>query len=336
MIKLRVVGTTPDGDALLLSNKPKGRKGSHQLAIDGRLIAVLEGVFDERRSSRRPALQSKSLPTAVEPPRVPPRELQRMLRAGQSVAQVARSTGASEEYIEQFYPPVLYERDGVIRDAQGLSIEKSRLGISGLPLGDAVLRNLVQRRVRLDEDDLARAWSATRRDGEPWQVTLTFPFRGRSHRAVWTYDPRTREIEPSNKVALDIGWVAEGARPAPRGESTKASRPKRAARKTTSKKRARPKRKAAKKPARKVAKKRPPRKVAKKPARRAAKRPARKAAKKRPARKAAKKTARKPARKASRKPARKPARRRPTKRPARRAVKRATRRTSARKKSRRR
>lgn len=211
MIKLRVVGTTPDGDALVLSNKPKGKAGSHTVPIDGRLIAVLQGVFDERRPSRAP---SRSLPTAVEPPKVPPREIQRMLRAGMTVAQVARAADVDESYVEQFYPPVLYEREGVVREARALYQEKARLGPSGLPLGEAVERNLSQRRVRL-EADLDKAWMATRQEGGPWVVSLAFPFRGRTRKATWHFDPRTRSLVAANKLAVDVGWVPNGAKPQP-------------------------------------------------------------------------------------------------------------------------
>ncbi|MCA1830269.1 MAG: septation protein SepH [Actinomycetota bacterium] len=308
MIKLRVVGATPENDALVLSNKPKGRKGSHVLPIDGRLITVLQGAFDRNRDNEPRQPTSKALPTAVEPPRVAPRELQRMLRAGQSIRQVARATGVDEGYIEQFYPPVLYEIDGIVREAQGLSIEKARRGVSGLPLGEAVDRNLAQRRIRLSDDELARAWSATRREGQPWQITLTFPYRGRSHKAVWMFDPRTRELTATNKAALDIGWVAEGARPVVRDEApNRTSRKPARARKASTRK----------KPARKTAKR-----TARKPARKTAKRTARK-----PARKTAKRTARKPARKTAKRTARKTAKRTARKKPARRTSKKPRRRS---------
>src|SRR5439155_7010471 len=112
-----------------------------------------------------------------------------------------------EEYVEQFLTPVLYERDGVIQEAQGLYQEQQRLGPSSLPHGEAVAANLASRRVRMDEDALADAWTATRQEGQPWVVILTFPFRGRARTARWRFDQRTHSLEPVNKLAIDVGWI---------------------------------------------------------------------------------------------------------------------------------
>src|SRR2546427_398958 len=87
-------------------------------------------------------------------------------------------------------------------EGQALRIEKPRLGESALPLGEAVLRNLGARRVWMTEEDMTRAWSAIRNEGRPWTVSLTFPYRGRSKRALWSFDPRTRTLRASNRVAL--------------------------------------------------------------------------------------------------------------------------------------
>ena len=50
------------------------------------------------------------------------------------------------------------------------------------------------RRVKITEEELAEAWDASRVDSGPWTVSLTFPYRGRSQRAIWRYDPHRREV----------------------------------------------------------------------------------------------------------------------------------------------
>jgi DUF3071 family protein len=292
--KLRVIGSSEDFDELILSNKPKGRQGSHVVAIDKRLLDVLQKAVYGRRDQ---AKADRRMPARVESEsKLPPREIQRFLRAGQSAAQVARAAGMSEEYVEQFLTPVLYERAGVIQEAQGLYQEKQRLGPSSLALGEAVAANLASRRVRLDEDALADAWSASRQEGQPWVVMLTFPFRGRSRTARWRFDQRKRSLEPANKLAVDVGWITGGRARAhaasPNGSKPSASR-KKSARKAA-KRKVGPKRKTA--PKRKPAPRRKSTAKRKAPSRKKA---TRKAAKRKP-------TAR---RKAS--PRRKPARRKP-------------------------
>ena len=238
MIKLRVVGTSPDQAELVLSNKPSGRKGSHSVAIDKRLLKVLQDAVYARRDAARGGAEEPVPPTE---PKLAPPEMQRLLRSGTSLKQVAQVAEVDVAYVEQFYPPVLYERAGVISDAKSTYQEKPRLGMSRLPLGEAVAVNIA-RRVRLTDDMLADAWSATRRDGLPWTVTLTFSFRGRSRKASWKFDQRTRELTPANKLAADLGWV-QGTGRALRAPSGGSGEPKKPA--------------AKKPPARKAAAKRP-------------------------------------------------------------------------------
>jgi len=267
--KLRVIGSSEDFEELILSNKPKGRTGSHVVAIDKRLLDVLQkAVYGRRDQARvRPVVPAKP---EIES-KLPLKEIQQSLRAGQSPAQIARAAGVTEEYVEQFLTPVLYERAGVIADAQALFQEKQRLGPSSLPLGEAVAANLASRRVRLDEEGLADAWTATRQEGQPWVVSLTFPFRGRARTARWRFDQRTHLLEPANKLAVEVGWIggsrarayiasANGSKSEKKATAKKASRKKTSARRPTSRRKP-----AKRKPARKKATKRP---TSRKPARR--------------------------------------------------------------------
>jgi hypothetical protein len=295
--KLRVIGSSEDFEELILSNKDRGRTGSHVVAIDKRLLDVLQkAVYGRRDQARvRPVVPAKP---EIES-KLPLKEIQQSLRAGQSPAQIARAAGVTEEYVEQFLTPVLYERAGVIADAQALFQEKQRLGPSSLPLGESVAANLASRHVRLDEEGLADAWTATRQEGQPWVISLTFPFRGRARTARWRFDQRTHSLEPANKLAVDVGWVggsrarayiasANGSKSGEKATATKTTR-----RKPTHKKTARKKPGARKKTARR------------KPARRPS---SRKPARRKPA--ARKKVS--PRKKATRRPtSRKPARRRP-------------------------
>ena len=271
MRKLRVVGSSDDFDELILSNKPRGRAGTHAVAIDKRLLDVLQqAVYGRREAAKNERRQAAASAARIETDsKLPLREIQQLLRAGQTLAQVARKAGVTEEYVEQFLTPVLYERAGAIQDAQALFQEKARLGPSSLPLGESVAANLAARRVNLDEEALADAWTASRQEGQPWVVSLTFPFRGRARTARWRFEPRARTLEPANKLAVDVGWIASG-----RAQTYVASKNGSKAERTTAKRAPR------KKPAK--------RRVAKKPARRktASRKPARRkpASRKKPAR----------------------------------------------------
>lgn len=263
MIKLRVVGSSNDHENLILTSRKQGRRGSHVVAIDEKLFRILEDVVRKRRALDKQEAPRKS---AAES-KLAPRDVQRMLRAGRPVDQIARMAGMPVAWIERFLGPVLDERTVAIQDSQRARLEKPRLGLSNLPLGEAVARNLRARRVRISDAELAAMWDASRADAQPWVISLTFPYRGREQRAVWRFDPRTGEVAAANRLGSDIGWVAQARRAA--APSPKSASPKKA----TSKRKPAAKRKPAKatrKPAarRKAPAKRKPATRRKAPARR--------------------------------------------------------------------
>jgi len=221
--QLRVVGPSADLDSLVLAaRKTKGRKGTHVLPIDEKLFRVLEDVVRGRRAKDKGAQPVKRPPSD---PKLAPREVQRLLRAGRPVDQVAKAAGMDVAWVERFLGPVLDERDVAIQDFRTARLEKPRLGVSGVPLGEAVLRNLKARRVRLTEAEVASAWGAYRTDSQPWVITLTFSYRGREQRAMWRYDPRSGEVTAANRLGSDLGWVANArARTAQRTASTRTPR----------------------------------------------------------------------------------------------------------------
>ncbi len=216
MIKLRVVGFSDDLKNLILSSRPQGRRGSHVTPIDDRLFDVLEDVWRRRRQDekdRRKAARASEVPTESK---LPPREVQRLLRAGHSPHDVAERAGVEVGWVERFYGPILEEKFGVVASVQSVWLEKPKAGPSGAPLGEAVAQNLRSRHVRMNDDQLAEAWDATRQDGQPWVVSLEFSFRGRKQRAVWRYEPHARKLSPANRLAADIGWVKNGKKAAAR------------------------------------------------------------------------------------------------------------------------
>ncbi|MEX2556900.1 MAG: septation protein SepH [Actinomycetota bacterium] len=257
MIKLRVVGSSNDLENLILTSRKQGRRGSHVVPIDEKMFRTLEDVVRKRRAKQKGEQPARRVSADSK---LAPRDVQRLLRAGKPVEQVAKQAGVDVAWIERFLGPVLDERAVAIRDSQNARLEKPRLGLSSLPLGEAVARNLRARRVRISDDELKAAWDASRSDSQPWVISLTFPYRGKEQRAVWRFDPRTGEVSAGNRLGSDVGWVADSRRPA---APSSASRPRPAAKRPAAKKTA-----AKKAPARKSAatKRRaaPKRKVAKK------------------------------------------------------------------------
>lgn len=203
-------------------------------------------------------------------------EIQQMLREGRSVKAVVEASKAPQSWVERLLEPVLTERAGVIRLAQRAVMSRPRLGRSGLPVGDAVIRNLEERRATSDTiEGIDDAWDARASQGR-WRVWIKFNHRGKRRTAEWEFLKSTREVKPRNRLAAQLGWWApeeeaeaeshEGVeedgpdrgeesdaapkrRPAPRKRRSRKPAPRRTAAKRKPAKRKPAKRSAARKPA---------------------------------------------------------------------------------------
>ncbi|MFA5785400.1 MAG: septation protein SepH [Actinomycetota bacterium] len=236
MIRLHLVGVTADLKGLIFAARRGSSRGSYVVPVDGRLKTALADI-EELHSAppaepKRKAKASTGKAAAAQiiervESQLSPKEIQRLLREGDSPAEVARQAGVGVEWIARFMGPVDMERAEVIGELHRAVAGKPRLGPSGAPIGLCVERNLKERRVRLSEDALAAAWSAHRKEGEGWTVTLTFPHRGKTVRAAWAYDRAKREAIPQDRFASDLGWLApeettEGAKAAGGGARKRA------------------------------------------------------------------------------------------------------------------
>lgn len=333
MIRLHLLGFTPDLKGLVFSGRRGGRTGTYWLPVDGtleRALSQLEKAREDqarekagsgkgkgkakakgrKETSDEPDLDLEGiLAGAEEPPsvtdtqdlplpsvvarsesRLPPREIQQLLRQGRSVRDVAAEAGVDERWVERFTGPVLEEMIGVIRMTREAFQTRPRLGVSGLPIGTAVLRNLTDRKATADT--LAEAedgWEARHVAPRTWRVRLRFRHRGKRRTAEWEFNKDGGEVRPRNKLATELGWW-----PPPGttdGSATTAQESEEPGEEAPPRRRAPAKRKAAK---RKAAKRKP---AKRKPAAKR-KTPAKRkpAAKKKTAKKAVKKkTAKKPA-----------------------------------------
>ncbi len=136
-----------------------------------------------------------------------PREIQQLLREGRSVNSVADVSKATRAWVERLAEPVLAERLGVVSMAQRANMPRPRLGPSGLPLGEAVRRNLEERRAPLETiERLDDAWDARLSRAGGWRVFVRFNHRGKRRTAEWEFHKGQRQIQPKNRLAGQLGW----------------------------------------------------------------------------------------------------------------------------------
>ena len=220
MTRLHLLGFTPDLKGLVFSGRRGGKKGTYWVPVDKALREAVEQI-DEAREERKAATRPKSsgrrlavtdtqdlpLPRSQPESRLSPREVQRMLREGRSVRDVAKRAGVDEAWVERFTGPVVEEQAGVIQMTRSAYQDRQRLGRSGLPIGEAVRRNLDQRKATSDTlNQLDDGWSARRMRSQIWRVRLRFTHRGKRRSAEWEFRKDTRAVSPRNQLARELGW----------------------------------------------------------------------------------------------------------------------------------
>lgn len=149
-----------------------------------RLVAVSGGNYPDRMK-----LDDETVVTV--------KEIQSRLRAGETILDLARSTGWSSEKIEKFSGPILQERAYIISVALTTQLRRESNSPS---LGNATKTQLAPRGVNMDEVE----WNTARAQDGSWKITIIYPTREGTAGANWSFD-----IHNHTLIALDEGakWI---------------------------------------------------------------------------------------------------------------------------------
>jgi hypothetical protein len=135
------------------------------------------------------------------------KEMQRRLRAGETMDSIARDGNISVEKVERFASPILQERIFIIDQVHGLS--PRRVGKVGcrdhLTFIELVISKLSPRGVDID----ALNWNTWRIEDGTWTIELHYPNREGSGVAQFSYDGQRRSISAlDDNAAWMIGEEA--------------------------------------------------------------------------------------------------------------------------------
>ena len=180
MIELELLGTSSDGESLVLTD------------AQGERYSVL--ISDELRGATR--RDRPKMDIAPSRPTLAPRDIQALLRAGATPEEIAAKHGMDVAAVERFEAPVQAEKDYALSRARAV-----RIGEGGPTMGDLVLDRLAARGVEPSSLD----WSATREAGEPWQVIVAFVQGAAEHAAHW-YLSNSGTLEAIDQEAQ---WLTE-------------------------------------------------------------------------------------------------------------------------------
>jgi hypothetical protein len=179
MSELRLTGKTPDGVHIALTDN---EGGEYTLRISDTLRATVN----------QPRLTS--VPVADESAVMSVKDIQRRLRAGETMDSIARDGNISVDKVERFAGPILQERIFIIDQVHTLSPRRDGKdsGRDSLSFLDIVTSKLAPRGVDLDSLD----WNTWRLEDATWTIELHYPNRDGMGSAQFSYDTNRRTITP--------------------------------------------------------------------------------------------------------------------------------------------
>ena len=200
MTELRLDGKTEDGLYLSLHDND-----GNEFTV--RVSDTLRATVNQQRLMAVPA---------NDEPTVSIKEIQRLLRAGQTAEQIARDNSTTIEKVERFAGPILSERIYIIDQAQQIVIRKEG-GREAVTLLGTVISRLAPRNI--DSSELS--WETWRLEDGTWTLELHYPNSSGIGIAQWNFDSILRTVTSMDENAR---WMM-GDDPAPRQLPTPAMIP---------------------------------------------------------------------------------------------------------------
>ncbi|MGW9021936.1 septation protein SepH [Leucobacter chromiiresistens] len=133
-----------------------------------------------------------------QPGKPGPREIQALIRAGKSRAQVASETGLDDADIERYEEPVLAERRYILERAHAVPVRTEAHDDGDQRFGAVISERLAGLGAETSE------WAAWRDEERGWMISLEFASHDVGHRAVWTFDHRKSMLSPINPDAVNL------------------------------------------------------------------------------------------------------------------------------------
>lgn len=191
MIELEFLGRSSDARSVIFTD-PEGER--YQVVITDELRGAMRRDLAYYEGTKSTKISNSSLR---------PRHIQALLREGLSAQEIADKQGLSLDAVTKYEAPIVAEKNWAINQALQVSLNPD----SGSPvLEDLVINRLATRGV----DHQSLSWSALKRPGENWEVSLTFIQGAVERSATWILSPDGTKVQAVDQEAQ---WLTETASP---------------------------------------------------------------------------------------------------------------------------
>ena len=175
-------------------------EGNLVFVASGRRFAVAMDDTLERAVLEAKQLASESRLRTRQPrggESLPLSQIQALIRAGATPAQVADRYGLGEALVRRFAAPVETEKQYAVEQFLSVPAPKDSRART---VAELIERTLAAALV----DMTALHWQATRRGLEPWRITARFETSGHEVRAEWTWNMRDNAVTCLNTAAKKL------------------------------------------------------------------------------------------------------------------------------------
>ncbi len=132
---------------------------------------------------------------------ISPREIQDEVRAGATAEEVAEKHSVPLDYVEKFALTVVDEIGHIIASAQTvrISVEADRYSEATQVEFGEILEGRLKKAGAKNV-----VWSASKGEGRPWAVSVSYELSDGSNSAVWSFDQRKLVLSPENDAAVKM------------------------------------------------------------------------------------------------------------------------------------
>lgn len=132
---------------------------------------------------------------------ISPREIQDEVRAGSTAEEVAEKHSVPLDYVEKFALTVVDEIGHIIASAQTvrISVEADRYSEATQVEFGEILEGRLKKAGAKNV-----VWAATKIEGSPWIVSVSYELSDGSNSAVWSFDQRKLVLSPENEAAVKM------------------------------------------------------------------------------------------------------------------------------------
>ena len=191
MTELRLTGKSDDGSHLSLVDNQGGE-------FSLRISDTLRATVNQQRLTSVPSVDASETMSV--------KEIQRRLRAGESMEQVAREGHLTLEKVERFSGPIMQEREYILDRARELVMRKDVHRIE-MTFADVAIAKLAPRGVDIDQI----SWNTWRLPDSTWHIQLSYPNRDGNGVATWNFDLARRALDASD---ANGAWLIDEDAPA--------------------------------------------------------------------------------------------------------------------------